>query len=152
MEQARLARKNIEKRVAPLRNVTLAMPPRGWIRAIRDALGMSTRQLAQRMGAVQSRVVALEKAEANGATTLKSLREAAEAMNCTFVYAIIPTQPLDDLLRQRAAEKADAELAHIHHTMALENQAMANADLADERARLMDELLSGSPRRLWEDE
>jgi predicted DNA-binding mobile mystery protein A len=115
-------------------------------------LGMTTRQLAQRMGAVQSRVVALEKAEANGATTLKSLREAAEAMNCTFVYAIIPTKPLDELIRQRATEKADAELAHLHHTMALENQAMTKADLADERARIIDELLAGSMRRLWEDE
>jgi predicted DNA-binding mobile mystery protein A len=152
MEQAKLARKSIEKRIAPLRNATLTMPPRGWIRAIRDALGMTTRQLAQRMGAVQSRVVALEKAEANGATTLKSLREAAEAMNCTFVYAIIPTKPLDELLRQRAAEKADAELAHRNHTMALENQAMTKTDLTDERARLIDELLAGSMRRLWEDE
>jgi predicted DNA-binding mobile mystery protein A len=151
MEQARLARKSIEKRVAPLRDATLTIPPRGWIRAIRDSLGMSTRQLAQRMGAVQSRIVALEKAEANGATTLKSLREAAEAMNCTFVYAIIPTKPLDELLRQRAAEKADAELAHLHHTMALENQAMTKTDLADERARLIDELLAGSMRRMWED-
>jgi len=152
MDKTALARKSLEKRFAPLRGQQLATPSRGWLRAIREALGMTTAQLAKRLGTVQSRVPALEKAEANGAVTLKSLRAAAEAMDCTLVYAIVPTKPLDDLIRARAAEKADAELAHISHTMALENQTITPADLAEERTRLIDELLAGSLRRLWEDE
>lgn len=152
MDQAALARKSLDKRLTPLRDMPLAVPPRGWLRAIRESLSMTTRQLADRMGVARSRINALEKAEVTGATTLKTLRAAAEAMDCTLVYAIVPTKSLDAIMRARAAEKADTELAHVHHTMALENQAMTKADLERERARLIDELLAGSTRRLWEDE
>lgn len=152
MNQTALARKSLDKRLATLRDVPLAVPPRGWLRAIRESLAMNTRQMAERMGVARSWITTLEKAEVTGTTTLKSLRAAAEALDCTLIYAIVPTKSLDAIMRARATEKADAELAHLHHTMALENQAMTKTDLADERARLIDELLAGSMRRLWEDE
>jgi predicted DNA-binding mobile mystery protein A len=152
MTQNALARKNLDKRFAPLQALSNDMPSKGWIRAIRDALGMSSTQLARRIGVKQPRIIALERAEANGTASLKSLRAAAEALNCTLVYAIVPTKSLDAIMRARAAEKAQVELAHLHHTMTLENQAMARADLEQERMRLIDELLAGSARRLWEDE
>lgn len=152
VDKAALARKSLDKRLAPLRDMPLAVPPRGWLRAIRESLAMNSRQLAARMGVTRSRITALEKAEVTGTTTLKSLRAAAEAMDCTLVYAIVPTRSLDAIMRARAAEKADVELAQIHHTMTLENQAMIKADLEQERNRLIDELLAGSVRSLWEDE
>jgi predicted DNA-binding mobile mystery protein A len=151
-DQAHLARKNLDRRLTPLRAEPLAVPPSGWIKAIREALGMTVEQFARRMGVVQSRASTIEKAEMTGATTIKTMREAAEAMGCTFVYAIVPTTTLDDLVRQQAARKADAELARLHHTMRLENQALAKPDLEMERERLISELLSGSPRRLWGEE
>ncbi|ABS70145.1 mobile mystery protein A (plasmid) [Xanthobacter versatilis] len=151
-KQAALARKQLERRLAPLRGLSLAVPPRGWMKAIREALGMSSRQLAARMGAAPSRVPAIEKAEVSGATTIRTLREAAAAMNCTFVYAFVPIKPLDDLLRERAAEKAGRDVTRLDHTMQLENQALLRPDLEDERRRLMEILLADSPRRLWEDD
>ncbi|RCS21670.1 mobile mystery protein A [Phyllobacterium salinisoli] len=151
-KQASLARKQLERRLAPLRELKLIMPPRGWMKAIREALGMSTRQLATRMGAAASRIPAIEKAEVSGATTIKTLREAAAAMNCTFVYAFVPVKPLDDILRERAAEKAGQDVTRLDHTMRLENQALLKSDLEDERRRLIDAMLAGSPRRLWEDD
>lgn len=152
MDKAALARKSLDKRLSPLRDMQLAMPPRGWIRAIRESLSMTTRQMAARMGVARSWITTIEKAEVTGTTTLKSLRAAAEALDCTLVYAIVPTKSLDAIMHARAAEKAAAELAPIHHTMTLENQAMTKANLEEERARLIDELLAGSARRLWEDE
>lgn len=149
-DQTILARKSLDRRLAPLRDEHLIAPPSGWIKAIREALGMTTRQLAARMGAARSRVTAIEKAEVTGSTTIKTLREAAEAMNCTLVYAIVPTSTLDDILRDQATKKADAELARHHHTMRLENQALTSTDLIDERKRLLREILAGSPRRLWD--
>ena len=129
----------------------MPIPPKtGWLRAIREALGLTTTQLGERLNVVPSRVSALEKAEASGATTLNSLRQAAEAMGCTLVYAIVPTQPLDALRRARAVERADAELARVHHTMRLEDQALDEADLAAARERLIDAYLEGNPRRLWD--
>ena len=149
-DQATLARKQLERRVAPLRDLVLAAPPRGWMRAIREALGMSSRQLAARMGAAPSRVPAIEKAEISGATTIRTLREAAAAMGCEFVYAFVPIKPLDDILRERAARKAARDIAGLDHTMQLENQAMRRSDLDDERRRMIDLALLGSPRRLWD--
>ena len=151
-KQAALARKQLERRLAPLRDLQLAAPPRGWMRAIREALGMSTRQLAVRMKAAPSRIPAIEKAEISGATTIKTLREAAAAMNCAFVYAFVPTKPLDDILRERAAEKAGQDIARLDHTMRLENQPLLKSDLDDERRRMIDLILASSPRSIWEDD
>lgn len=151
-DQAILARKSLDRRLAPLRGELLITPPSGWIKAIREALGMTAEQLARRMGVVQSRVSTLEKAESTGTPTLKSLRQAAEAMDCVLVYAIVPRTSLDQIVRDQAMKKADTELARHHHTMRLENQAMTKADLATERQRLVADMLAGSLRRVWDDE
>jgi predicted DNA-binding mobile mystery protein A len=150
-DQAHLARKNLDRRLEPLRAEPLIAPPSGWIKAIREALGMTAEQLARRMGVVQSRVSTLEKAERTGTPSLKTLREAAEAMDCVLVYAIVPRTSLDEILRDQAAKKADVELARHHHTMRLENQAMDKRDLAAERERLVADMLAGSLRRVWDD-
>lgn len=147
---AALAIKSLDKRFAAIREARIATPPRGWLRAIREALGLSTRQLAERMGAAPSRVTTLEKAEVTGGTTLRSLREAAEAMDCTLVYAIVPKTTLEAIRRERAAIIAERELSSLHHTMRLENQAVGREELEEERQRLIEDLLAGSPRRLWE--
>jgi len=149
--QASLARKQLERRLAPLREAGVVAPPRGWIKAIREALGMTTRQLAARMDASPSRIPVIEKAEVTGATTIKTLREAAEAMNCTFVYAFVPTKPLDDILRERAIQKTRKDIARLDHTMRLENQALLKSDLDDEQRRMVELILSGSLKGLWED-
>jgi len=132
--------------------MSFAVPPRGWIKAIREALGMTARQLAARMGTSVSRIPVIEKAEVSGSTTIKTLRQAAEAMNCTFVYAFVPTKPLDDILRDRARQKASKDIARLDHTMRLENQALLKADLDDEQRRMIELILSGSLRGLWDNE
>ena len=101
-EQTRLARKNLDRRLSKLDREAVAVPPFGWIRAIREALGMSPAQLAARMGVSRPRINTLEKAEKTGATTLKSLRQAAEAMDCTLVYAFVPNGSLDDIVQKQA--------------------------------------------------
>lgn len=150
--RAELARKNLDRKLSPLRDLALVRPHGGWIRAIRDALGMTSRQLAQRMGLAQSRIVALEKAEANGATTLKSVREAAEALDCLFVYALVPKKPLDEIIRARARQKAHHQLAQVAHGMLLENQSLTLAQTEEELRRLTAEIMSEPLRHLWDDE
>ena len=150
--QAALARKQLERRLAPLREMTLLAPPRGWIKAIRDSLGMTVRQLAARMGVAPSRIPVIEEAEATGSTTLKTLRQVAAAMNCVFVYAFVPIEPLDDILRKRATQKARKNISRLDHTMRLENQAVIKSDLDAEEQRTVDLLVSGSLRGLWDDE
>lgn len=112
---------------------------------------MTSVQLAKRLGVVPSRITALEKDEARGAVTLKTLREAAAAMDCTLIYAIVPKRPLDNLVRERARKRAVADIARVSHTMALEDQAPLPADVSAQIDRKVEDLLSGPLRRLWED-
>jgi len=146
-----LARKNLDRRLSRLRETKeLARPPRGWLKAIREALGMTTEQLANRLGVSQPRIVQLERAEAEGSVTLKTLRQAAEALDCTLVYALVPNEPLDEMLTHRARLVAEKQLARTNHTMRLENQELEPTALREERERLVAELLRGNPKRLWE--
>lgn len=150
MDMAALGRKHLERRLAPLRGMDFSRPQRGWLRAMREALGMTTRQFAERMDKSQSAVVEMEKSEAREAISLASLRQAAEALDCVFVYAIVPRQPIDEILRARAAEVAAHQLARVSHSMALENQSLPQAEQDAERQRLVEELLRGTPARLWD--
>ena len=147
-----LARKHLDKvfRDARLDGVR-QRPPKGWIRAIRDALGLTVRQLARRMGKTHSVVVRLEGSETADTITLGSLRAAAEAMDCTLVYAIVPNRPLTETARARATAIADAELARVHHTMRLEDQAPDPDDIEDERERVIARILARGGSRLWDD-
>jgi predicted DNA-binding mobile mystery protein A len=147
-----LARKHLDKALILFKEAAVQLrPPRGWVRAIRDALGMTSRQLAARMGLSQSTIAALEKGEAAGTVTLKSLREAAEALDCQLVYALVPRTSLADMVQERARSLAEKNLARVHHTMRLEDQALRESDLAEERERITRSLLEGRASRLWED-
>lgn len=145
------ARKHLDRQLSGLTASAFARPPRGWVRAIRDALGLTSRQLAARIGKQHSTITALEKGEVAGTVSLNTLREAAEALNCTLVYALVPNQPLDATVHQQARKAAEARLKRIHHTMSLEAQSLKKADLDAERDRLTDEFLRTGGSRLWEE-
>ena len=148
-----LARQQLDRRFAALSKTTdFTRPPRGWIKAIREALGMSTTQLAKRLHVAQTRVSQMEKAEVGSAIGLQTLRQVAEALDCTLVYALVPNKPLEEMVRERAAQIADLQLARTNHTMRLENQGLGSSALTAERERLIRQILDGAPRRLWESE
>lgn len=151
-KQASLARKNLDKRLDSLRSQGIITPARGWTKAIRESLGMTTRQLAERMGVAPSRVTTIEKAEVAGGVTLKTLRETAEALNCELVYAFVPTKPLNEILTAQAERQARNQIMHMHHTMRLENQGMTEEDLQMETRRIIDDYLTNATRRLWNKE
>lgn len=146
-----LARKQLERRLAPLRKAPeFARPARGWVKAIREALGMTAAQLGARIGVSQSRIARIERDEAEDAVTLATLRRVAEGLGCTLVYALVPNEPLDEMLKARARAQADVQLKRTHHSMRLENQALDRGDLEQERERLARQILAGDPRRLWD--
>lgn len=147
-----LARKNLDRRLAKLRPADQwARPPRGWLRAIRDALGMTAAQMAVRLGVSQPRILALEQDEVRAAVTLKTLSRAAQALDCTLVYVLMPNQPLEEMVQKRANRVAAERIASVDHTMRLENQGLSGKDLQAERERLAAELLRGNLRRLWDE-
>lgn len=128
----------------------IANPPKGWVRAIRDGLGMSRRQLSDRLGLSVSRVQRIEADEVVGSVTLKTMRQTAEAMDCVFVYAVIPRTSLEDSIQQQALKKAGQNLQSVNQTMALEAQSVkkeANQEMLEILAK---QLREKSPRTLWD--
>jgi predicted DNA-binding mobile mystery protein A len=124
------ARQRLDERLESLKPVDrYPVPPKGWIRAVRDALGMNGVQLAKRLGISPQSVDALERSEATGSIKLETLRRAAEALDCTVVYALVPNKPLESVVRDRARAIALRDLARVAHTMKLEAQQADHADL-----------------------
>ncbi len=152
-EDRATARRQLDKRLSSLQNAELFVrPPRGWLKAIREALGMTTTQLAQRLGVVQSRVVAIEQAETKGSITLNSLERAAQALDCRLVYSLVPGQPLEDMVKKRASLLAKNRLRSTSHTMALEAQGVEAADENEQLKRLIPQLIEKSGSILWEED
>ena len=89
------ARNQIDKRLNALRNADgLSTPPRGWIKAIREALGMTSTQLGRRLRVRQPTVFGYEKAEASKSITLESLERVANALDCRLVYVLVPREQI----------------------------------------------------------
>ena len=146
------ARRQLDKRLNAFGNIqTLTRPPRGWVKAIREALGMTTAQLAKRMGVSQPRVVTLEKAEARGAITLDSLERAARALDCQLVYALVPRGSLDELIEEHALRFAKKRLAATSHTMSLEAQGVEKGDESEQLKRLVRQIIEKAGSELWEE-
>lgn len=152
-EDRSTARRQLDKRLSSMQNMELFMrPPRGWLKAIREALGMTTTQLGRRLGVVQSRVVAIEQAETKGTITLNSLEKAAQALDCRLVYALMPRQPLEDIVEQRASLLAKSRLKSTGHTMTLEAQGVDATDESEQLKRLIRQLVEKSGSKLWEED
>ncbi len=111
---------------------------------------MSGRQLAKRIDVDVSRVAEMEKAETQGNITLKSLRRAAEAMECDLVYAFVPKTTLDDTLRVQAERRAKEHMKIVAHTMRLEDQGLSEESDAKQLAKMVEEWLRDTPRWLWD--
>src|SRR5580700_5641549 len=143
--------RHLDKRFAALRPFAESpRPPKGWLRAIRDALGMTTAQFGRRLGVSQPRIVELEQSEVGGGVTLNTLQRAAEALGCRLVYALVPERPLAETVREQAELVSERHLANVDQTMRLEDQAVRGKAAAKTlRNRLIEELLR-RPARLWD--
>jgi len=144
------ARERLDERLNAVKPAgRFAVPPKGWIRAIRDALGMTGRQLGHRMGVTPQTVAELERSEASGTIRLATLRRAAEALDCTLVYALVPNTSLAEAVAVRARLVAARDLARVSRSMALEDQAVDDADPERRLHDYSERALRG--RDLWED-
>lgn len=124
-------------------------PPSGWLKAIREALGMTATHLAQKLGVSTSSVTRLETSEADDTISLGTLRRAAEALGCELQYALVPKKTLAETLEARASALARQQMAAISHTMALEAQSTSRETVEAQTRALAESLLKGSRRTLW---
>ena len=131
--------------------LAISIPPKGWIRAVRNALGMSGRQLAERMGVTKQRASIIEKQEIDASVTLKTIQRAAEALNCVFVYGFVPRTSLEETVRNQAKQIALKRLARASHTMGLENQALGKEENKEILSNLIEEIMNELPSNLWDE-
>ena len=131
--------------------VTIRQPPKGWIRAVRDALGMNGRQFANRLCVNPSRVTEMEQGEISGSLTLKSMRKAAEALDCIFVYGLVPRDNLEIIVKAQVTKVARERFDRTSHTMALEDQELTSKEKRKALKELEDELIRNMPKYLWDE-
>lgn len=150
-QERAIARRQIDKRLKSLQDEDVfARPPRGWIKAIREALGMTAQQLGRRLGVSQPRVVKIEQAEVSGGLTLETLERAARALDCRLVYVLVPKKPLAELARERAERLARKQIESTRHSMALEHQSVDASEEGAQIEALARELLASSSSELWD--
>ena len=124
-------------------------PPRGWLKEIREALGRTERQQAERLGVAGSTLHKSEQSEAQERITLGQLRKLADGLDCELVYALIPRKPLTEVVQDRAKQLAREEVYGVAHTMSLEDQRPTDERIKKQVARRAEELLRGKWSDLW---
>jgi len=130
------------------------MPSRpgvGWIASIRQALGMSKTQLANRIGVTPPSVFELESNEVKETITLSSLCKAADALGCDLQYVLLPRRPLEKLIAEQALKKASMKLGRVNQSQALEASALEAASLSGAVVDLAKEYEVNRPADLWND-
>lgn len=143
----------LERKVKPwLPLRTDRAPPSGWLKAIRGALGINTRQLAERLGVKHAAILQFEKREAEGTISLESIQKVAQAMRCRFVYAVVPDDPftnLESILDAQAVMAAQLIVNTVDHTMRLEQQGLPAEGSADQVRDLAGKLKNDMDPSLW---
>ena len=133
--------KQLERSLQPFITAPSSLrPQRGWLRAIREATGVSMRELAGRLRRAPSLVAKLEKSEAEYRITLGSLRDAADALGCQLVYALVPKSgSIQELSEERVRILAAENVRAVEHTMALEDQAVGGVQekIEEETSRIL---------------
>jgi predicted DNA-binding mobile mystery protein A len=123
----------LDRMVQPLRTLKLARPQKGWIRALREAMGVSYTELGERLQANRTLAAQQEKAEVDDRITLRSLRVCADALDCDLVYALVPRgASIEATLAARALVAASQAVRRVEHSMALEDQASGSVEQAIE--------------------
>jgi len=130
----------------------IPFPPEGWLCTVRKALGMSVVQLARRLGKTRALISHTEKAELNGSVTLRTMHKMAKAMECRFVYAIVPQHTIEDILEARAKEKAEKLVEESSKHMGLEQQLLSREQMIFEIKRLNREIIEDMQADFWNDE
>lgn len=102
---------HVEERLKQLKSQDMiARPPKGWIRFIREALNMSSKALAKRVGISPNTMSETEKAEREEAISLRKLTKVANSMNCDLVYYFLPRKPIKEMIDERARYVTEQDL------------------------------------------
>ena len=152
-KQRKLQRQIVDAKIEKFSSSNGSRPASGWLKAVRESLGMTTLQLATRLGSSASSVTQLEERERKKTVTLETLERAANALGCDLVYSIVPrsAKSLEDLVHERALANAHETLRRAEHTMRLEAQGTSSETNDKAAERLAAELIFKGSSKIWDE-
>jgi predicted DNA-binding mobile mystery protein A len=129
----------------------VAPPPTGWIKAIRNAIGMSMLQLGNRLSITKQSVHDIERREKDGSITIKALREAARALDMQLVYGFVPNDgSLELLIERKAKELATQIVMRTNNSMKLEDQENTKQRIEKAIQERTTIIKTEMPKTLWD--
>ena len=148
----RLARRQLNDTLEQLQPLKDVNPPlKGWVRAIRETLGMTGEQLARRLQTNKQRVSRIERDEIEGRLTVNTLKNVAKALDCDFVYALVPKQGLDRMIQDRATQLAQRRFQRSSRMMQTEQHGISQQEKLQILQEMVYDIMDDMPKALWED-
>ena len=146
----KLLREQLDKKLSKLREFSVqGLTSIGWIRTIREALGMTSKDLASRVGVNQSRIIHMEQAEVDGNIKISTMKKIADALEMDFVYAFVPRTSLNDMVREQARLLALKKMERLDHTMRLEMQELSSEEKEKALKDMIDKILIDERKDFW---
>ncbi len=123
----------------------------GWIRTIRQALGMSLQQLAKKMYMTKQNLSDIERREVENSVSLKTLRQAADALDMDLVYGFVPREgSLEKYIHKKAESLAKEIVIRSSQNMALEGQESSERRISQSIKERTEAFQNELPKILWD--
>ena len=146
----KLIREQLDSKLSTLKGFTAqGLKSIGWIKTIREALGMTSTNLASRVGVNQSRIIHMEKAESDGNIKISTMEKVADALDMDFVYGFVPRTSLNEMVRQQAQKIALHKMERLDNTMRLELQELSSEEKERALKDMIDRILIDGPKDFW---
>jgi predicted DNA-binding mobile mystery protein A len=152
MKKQKLILEQIDRKILLLKKVEgLSIPSSGWVNAIRQSLGMSLRQIGNKMNITAQSVKEIEDREIKDTISINVLKQFGNALNMKFVYGFIPrNKNLEEIIDQRARELAHEIVSRTSINMKLEDQENRPDRIKKAISDKADEIKLEMPKYLWD--
>jgi len=152
MRKQKLIMEQMDAKIIQLKKAgNLVIPSSGWVYSIRQALGMSMRQLGNRMGITPQSIKEIEEREKNETISIKVLKQFGRSLNLRFIYGFIPQNGrIEDIIEKRAYELAMEIVNRTSISMELEDQANKPARIQKAIKEKTTEIKTEMPKYLWD--
>jgi len=146
----KLLREQLDNKLSKLREFPVqGLTSIGWIKTIREALAMTSKDLASRVGVNQSRIIHMEQAEVDGNIKISTMKKIADALEMDFVYALVPRTSLNEMVREQAKKLALKKIERLDHTMRLEMQELSSEEKEKALKDMIDRILIDELKDFW---
>ena len=148
----KIERLQLDRTLNNMRDFTnINRPVKGWIKTIRENLGMTVMQLSKKLGLGASRVTSIELGEVKESISLRTLRKAAEALNCKLFYVLVPEKSLQTMVEEQAKKQIMKNSKNVCQNMKLEGQELDESRMQDFIEVQAEEILHNKISKIWDD-